>query len=153
VVFTLPAFQGHNIKQKMISDTIEEIMSPTIHSKSATNITQLVTAQIYCPDNTFEILLADSAQTLAVRCLFHMSQSIPIEMKFCQNANDMTAGGYIPVVRISKSKISKQGNFDNSSSGLMLYNFNSVATWLKSRQDISVRKSIDAGENIETNIQ
>merc|ERR1712226_374637 len=64
---------------------------------------QNIKIELYCPDRDYEILLAESAQTLAVRCLLGMVGTLKAEIISCQNSGEMTKGGYIPVVRVIPS--------------------------------------------------
>jgi len=95
-------------------------------------------AQIYCPDNNYEILLADSAQTLAVRTVIQLSKLLRSEMKFCQNSDQLTNSKYIPLVRIpSQNKKVK---------GAILVSYKGICDFIKKRQLQKVLKANESGD-------
>jgi len=111
------------------------------NTKSITQPT--IQAAIYCPDNKDEILLAESAQTLAVRCLFGMMGNINVKLCFCQNAFDMSPGGYVPLVRISPCVDSQSKKNVHFQQNAILENFESIAEFCQARYNVLLEKMVE----------
>ena len=109
-------------------------------------------AELYAPDSTNEILLADSAQTFAVQTLFKMCFRMKVELITKNNASEISDNGYVPFIRMKilkiKSRNSERNSENNSennsekssekeaaSSGAIVSSFEEAVQLIKTRQD------------------
>jgi len=116
----------------------EEVMGP--------DSTRTEVAEIYAPNQRDEILLAESAQTLAVRTLFKMCYRIEMEEIEQSNAHNMSENGYVPFIRTKKiyKKRNRRGRVvETPVGGTILSSFDDVCTFLRRRQDV-----INTSENL-----
>lgn len=122
--YVLPNFKSPNNVPSNVTQIVQNALNELRISKQ-----QNIRAEIYCPNRKDEILLAESAQTLAVRCLLGMVGTFKTKIISCSNSFDMTQNGYVPVVRI----VPNENFLKIVPDGLILANFESVVAWCKSR--------------------
>jgi metaxin len=93
-------------------------------------------AELYAPDSTNEILLADSAQTFAVQTLFKMCFRMKVELIAKNNASEISDNGYVPFIRmkILKTK-SKNSEKEAVTSGAIVPSFEDAVQLIKNRQE------------------